>query len=72
MPPAPGALSSVMAGALGLTLEKPGAYRLGDGRPPEARDIGRAIRLTAVAAALATAVLLAGAALVRTCCSAGT
>ena len=63
---------AAMAGALGLTLEKPGAYRLGDGRPPQARDIGRAMRLTGVAAALATAVLLAGAALVRTCCSAGT
>lgn len=43
---------SVMAGALGVTLEKPGTYRLGDGRWPERGDIGRSVRLTAVATAL--------------------
>lgn len=37
---------SAAAGALGVELEKVGAYRLGAGFPqPEARDIGRAIRL---------------------------
>ena len=41
-----------MAGALGVTLEKPGAYRLGAGRLPGARDIDTAIRVMRVAAAL--------------------
>ena len=37
---------SAAAGALGVELEKVGAYRLGEGlRPPEVRDIGRAIHL---------------------------
>ena len=36
---------SAMAGALGVVLEKPGAYRLGAGRRPEPGDIARAARL---------------------------
>jgi adenosylcobinamide-phosphate synthase len=40
------------AGALGVTLEKPGAYRLGDGRVPRDADVARAIRLVARAAGL--------------------
>ena len=37
---------SAAAGALGVELEKVGAYRLGEGlRPPEVADIGRAVRL---------------------------
>jgi adenosylcobinamide-phosphate synthase len=40
-----------MAGALDLTLEKPGAYRLGTGRPPVAGDIRRAQRIAAAALA---------------------
>lgn len=36
---------AAMAGALGVTLEKRGAYRLGGGRPPTARDIRRAVTL---------------------------
>ena len=44
---------SAMAGALGVTLAKPGAYRLGDGRVPTPADVARAVRLMATAAALA-------------------
>jgi cobalamin biosynthesis protein CobD/CbiB len=47
-----------MAGALGVTLQKPAAYRLGRGRPPVAADIERAIRVAARAAILAIAGLL--------------
>jgi adenosylcobinamide-phosphate synthase len=43
---------SAMAGALGVTLDKPGAYRLGQGRPPETADIERAVGLLARAAAV--------------------
>jgi adenosylcobinamide-phosphate synthase len=43
---------SAMAGALGVQLEKPATYRLGDGRWPERADIARSVRLVAVAAAL--------------------
>ncbi len=49
---------AAMAGALGVTLQKPAAYRLGRGRPPVATDIERAIRVAARAAALAIAGLL--------------
>ena len=42
---------AAMAGALGVVLEKRGAYRLGaDLRTPEAPDIGRAVRVMAGAA----------------------
>jgi adenosylcobinamide-phosphate synthase len=50
---------AAMAGALGVTLTKPGAYRLGDGPVPSADDITRAVRLMAVAAALALPPLVA-------------
>ena len=50
---------SAMAGALGVTLVKPGAYRLGKGSPPDAVDIERGIRLMARAAILAVLVTLA-------------
>lgn len=47
---------SAGAGALGIELEKVGHYNLGEGqRPPQARDIGRSIRLmqgTAIIAAV--------------------
>ncbi len=43
---------AAMAGALGVTLEKAGAYRLGDGRPPGRVDIGRSVRILGAAAAL--------------------
>ena len=47
---------SAMAGALDVTLEKPGAYRLGHGRPPGPADIESAIHLVARAIAIAAAV----------------
>ena len=47
---------AAMAGALGVTLTKPGAYTLGDGlRTPQAPDIARAIRLARRAATLTAA-----------------
>ncbi len=36
---------AAMAGALGVTLEKPGHYVLGDGRPPQAGDVVRSVAL---------------------------
>jgi len=57
-----------MAGALGVALEKPGAYRLGDGRPARADDIAAAVRLTALAGGLATLAALAALAVARTYC----
>jgi len=56
---------SAVAGALEVTLEKRGAYRLGRGRTPSVEDIGRSIVLVASAAALLTGVLLALATLLR-------
>jgi adenosylcobinamide-phosphate synthase len=53
---------AAMAGALGVTLEKPGHYRLDAGRPPTARDIRRAVRVMVAGAgvvALAAAALAA-------------
>ena len=49
---------AAIAGSLGITLEKPGAYRLGDGRTPRAEDIGRAVVLVAAAAAILTVAML--------------
>jgi adenosylcobinamide-phosphate synthase len=56
---------SAVAGALEVTLEKPGAYRLGNGRTPSVEDIRRSVVLVASAAAVLTGVLLALAALLR-------
>jgi adenosylcobinamide-phosphate synthase len=51
---------ATMAGLLGVALEKPGHYRLGDGtRPVTVDDIDRAWRLVAGAAALAALCALA-------------
>jgi adenosylcobinamide-phosphate synthase len=50
---------AAMAGALGVTLQKPGAYRLGRGRHPGAADIERSIRIVGRAASLALLGLLA-------------
>ncbi|MBN1450233.1 MAG: cobalamin biosynthesis protein, partial [Anaerolineales bacterium] len=45
---------SAGAGALGIELEKVGHYRLGEGqRPPQAGDIGQAVRLMRTTAFLA-------------------
>ena len=40
---------SAMAGALGVLLEKPGAYRLGAGDLPGAGDIGRSLKVLGAA-----------------------
>jgi len=60
---------AAMAGLLGVTLEKPGHYRLGDGTAAVgAADIDRAWRIVAIAAALAaiaTGILAALAATAR-------
>jgi hypothetical protein len=57
---------AAMAGALGVTLEKPGAYRLGDGRAPRTSDIASAIRIVALAAGLVTLAAIGGMAVLRT------
>jgi cobalamin biosynthesis protein CobD/CbiB len=44
-----------MAGALGVSLEKPGAYRLGRGPLPTAGDIERGVRVMLAAALVALA-----------------
>ena len=44
---------SAMAGALGVTLDKPAAYTLGAGPAPAPADIARAVRLLILAVALA-------------------
>jgi len=41
---------AAMAGALGVVLEKPGTYRLGDGALPVAADIERSVRMLRAAA----------------------
>lgn len=59
---------SSMAGALGVVLEKPGHYRLGEGELPSARDIARGVKLATAAALLwlcAIAAVLALAATTR-------
>lgn len=57
---------SAAAGALEVTLEKPGAYRLGEGRPPGVADIRRSVALVAAAAALLTVLLVTLGVLLRT------
>ncbi len=54
---------AAMAGALGVVLEKPGAYRVGEGRSPTDVDIGQSLRVLAAAAALAGAAAVAAAVL---------
>jgi adenosylcobinamide-phosphate synthase len=56
---------AAMAGALGVTVAKPGAYRLGDGRVPTPDDIGRAVGLMAIAAAVVLSGAVALALVVR-------
>lgn len=50
---------SAMAGALGVTLDKPAAYTLGAGPAPAPADIVRAVRLLTLAAALALPAIVA-------------
>ncbi len=58
--PNAGITISAMSGLLGARLEKPGDYCLGRGmRQPETSDIGRAVRLSEMTAAMAAAVTLA-------------
>jgi adenosylcobinamide-phosphate synthase len=49
---------AAMAGALGVALEKPGAYRLGEGRLPTVEGIDRAVRVLASASGLFVALSL--------------
>jgi adenosylcobinamide-phosphate synthase len=49
---------AAMAGALGVSLEKPGHYRLGEGREPEPSDIRRAQRIVGAALALGAGAVL--------------
>ncbi len=56
--PNAGLTIAAMAGALGLTLAKRGAYRLGDGRAATEADVSRAVRVFAWAAALTLGALL--------------
>ena len=53
--PNAGQTMAAMAGALGVTLEKRGHYRLGDGPPPDPDAIDRALRVARWAAALGLA-----------------
>jgi len=50
---------AAMAGGLGVSLEKPGAYRLGVGRFPDADDIEAAIKVMIAAGAISLMVLSA-------------
>ncbi|HKQ61488.1 MAG TPA: adenosylcobinamide-phosphate synthase CbiB [Candidatus Polarisedimenticolaceae bacterium] len=50
---------AAMAGALGVRLEKPGAYRLGAGELPVVEDVDRSLRVLGAAVAVSFAVLVA-------------
>jgi adenosylcobinamide-phosphate synthase len=50
---------AAMAGALGVTLEKPGVYRLGTGALPGVADVERTLRIFAAAVCVSLAVLVA-------------
>lgn len=50
---------AAMAGALAVVLEKPGAYRLGVGPAPDARDIDRSLTLMLLASAISLAIITA-------------
>jgi adenosylcobinamide-phosphate synthase len=49
---------AAMAGALGVALEKPGAYRVGEGRPATGADIARSLRVLGAAAGLVSVAAL--------------
>jgi adenosylcobinamide-phosphate synthase len=51
---------SAMAGALGVVLEKPGAYRLGAGDLPVSGDIERSVRVVGAAVVVSLVVLILG------------
>jgi cobalamin biosynthesis protein CobD/CbiB len=50
---------AAMAGALGVLLEKSGAYRLGAGELPVVGDVDRSLRVLAAAVSVSLAVLIA-------------
>jgi len=56
--PNAGQTMAAMAGALGVTLEKPGHYRLGDGPPPDLEAVDRAIGVSRWASGLSLGVVL--------------
>ena len=56
--PNAGQTMAAMAGALGVTLEKPGHYRLGDGPPPDLEAMDRALRVNGWASGLSLGVAL--------------
>jgi adenosylcobinamide-phosphate synthase len=56
--PNAGQTMAAMAGALGVTLEKRGHYRLGDGPPPGVAAVDRSVRVFTAAAAVAFVVAL--------------
>lgn len=56
--PNAGQTMAAMAGALGVSLEKAGHYRLGEGPPPDPETIDRAMRVERWAAALGLALAL--------------
>jgi adenosylcobinamide-phosphate synthase len=56
--PNAGQTMAAMAGALGVTLEKHGHYRLGGGAAPDLADIDRAVRVFASAASVSLIVVL--------------
>jgi adenosylcobinamide-phosphate synthase len=58
--PNAGVTMAAMAGALGVTLSKPGHYSLGGGRSPDPAAITQACRVAASAAALSMALALVG------------
>ena len=58
--PNAGLTMAAMAGALGVTLRKPGYYTLGVGPSPDPRAIAGACRVAAAAAGLAVALLALG------------
>jgi adenosylcobinamide-phosphate synthase len=57
--PNAGFTMAAMAGALGVRLEKPGAYRLGAGELPGVPDVARSLRVLAAAVSVSFAVLIA-------------
>ncbi len=56
--PNAGQTMAAMAGALGVTLEKRGHYRLGDGPPPDVAVLDRAVGVFSAAAAVTLAAAL--------------
>ena len=58
---------AAMAGALGVTLEKPSAYRLGTGPMPAGADVERAVKVLLAAAGVSLLLVTAAFLIVRLC-----